>query len=260
VSTTAIGWSGLAASLVLVVVAVGVSAWQGLRLEGPILLASARAAVQLLLVGLALDLVLSPDRSVWLAWAWVVLMVGFASVTVARRAPEIPSALPLSLAALSAVCVVSLGVIFGFGIFPAEARAIVPLAGMMIGNSMTSTVVAGRRIVGELRDKRDEVEARLALGQPWPQASRPYVRDALRTAMTSQIESTKAVGLVFLPGAMTGLILAGADATDAVLVQLAIMYLILGSVATSVTVIGIGLTRRLFTDDHRLVRLPRPPG
>lgn len=57
---------------------------------------------------------------------------------------------------------------------------------------------------------------------------------------------------------MTGLILAGVDPTDAVKVQLAIMYLILGSVATSVTVIGLGLTRRLFTDDHRLVRLARP--
>lgn len=252
-----IGWEGLAASTILVAVAVGLSLWQGLGLERSILWASGRAAVQLLLVGLALDLVLNPDRPTALAWLWVVAMVAFAAVTVRRRAPEVPSALPLALTALAAVCVISLGVIFGLGIFPVEARAIVPLAGMMIGNSMTATVVAGRRIVGELADKRDEVEARLALGQPWPDASRPYVRSALRTALTSQIESTKAVGLVFLPGAMTGLILAGADPQQAVAVQLAIMYLILGSVATSTTIISLGLTRRLFTPDHRLVRLVR---
>ena len=66
-----------------------------------------------------------------------------------------------------------------------------------------------------------------------------------------QIESTKAVGLVFLPGAMTGLVLAGVDAGDAVSIQLAIMYLILGSVATSITVIGLGL-------DPEAVH-PRPP-
>jgi putative ABC transport system permease protein len=66
------------------------------------------------------------------------------------------------------------------------------------------------------------------------------------------------VGLIALPGAMTGLILAGVEPRDAVLVQLAMMYLILGSVATSVTVIGLGLSRRLFTPDHRLVRLDRP--
>ena len=105
---------------------------------------------------------------------------------------------------------------------------------MMIGNSIGSIVVAARRILGELADRRPEVEARLALGQPWQQASKPFVRSALRTALTSQIESTKAVGLVFLPGAMTGLILAGADPVDAVLVQAAIMYLILGCVATNV--------------------------
>ena len=252
-----IGWEGLAASTILVAVAVGLSLWQGLGLERSILWASGRAAVQLLLVGLALDLVLNPDRPTALAWLWVVAMVAFAAVTVRRRAPEVPSALPLALTALAAVCVISLGVIFGLGIFPVEARAIVPLAGMMIGNSMTATVVAGRRIVGELADKRDEVEARLALGQPWPDASRPYVRSALRTALTSQIESTKAVGLVFLPGAMTGLILAGADPQQAVAVQLAIMYLILGSVATSTTIISLGLTRRLFTRDQRVVRLVR---
>ncbi|MTA88294.1 MAG: hypothetical protein F2549_04665, partial [Actinobacteria bacterium] len=76
-------------------------------------------------------------------------------------------------------------------------------------------------------------------------------------ALVPQIESTKAVGLVFLPGAMTGLVLAGVDAVDAVTVQLAIMYLILGSVATSVTVIGLGLTRRVFTSDHRLRSIER---
>ena len=69
--------------------------------------------------------------------------------------------------------------IFGLGIFPLQANALIPLAGMMIGNSMTATVVAARRVVGELRDKRLEVEARLALGLTSQHASRPFVRDAL---------------------------------------------------------------------------------
>ncbi len=250
-------WAGLAASLLLVAVAVGLSWWRGYGLERPILWASLRAIVQLLLVGLALTVIIDPDAPLWLSWAWVVFMVGFASVVVTRRAPEVPGLLPIALAATGAAAAVSLGVIFGFGIFPVEGRAIVPLAGMMIGNSMTATVVASRRVVGELSDKRAEVEVRLALGQPWTVASRPYTRSAVRTALISQIETTKAVGLVFLPGAMTGLILAGVDPVDAVLVQAAVMYLILGAAATTVTVVSIGLTRRLFTPDHRLVRLAR---
>jgi putative ABC transport system permease protein len=75
--------------------------------------------------------------------------------------------------------------------------------------------------------------------------------------MTPQIESTKAVGLVFLPGAMTGLVLAGVDPLDAVLVQLALMLLILGGVATVSTIVTLGAGRRLFTPDERLVPLVR---
>ena len=71
---------------------------------------------------------------------------------------------------------------------------------MMIGNSMTATVLAGRRLTDELRDKRDEVEARLALGQASRQAAAPYVRAALRAALTPQIETTKATGLVSCRG------------------------------------------------------------
>jgi putative ABC transport system permease protein len=75
--------------------------------------------------------------------------------------------------------------------------------------------------------------------------------------MTPQIESTKAVGLVFLPGAMTGLVLAGVDPLDAVMVQLAIMLLILGGVAVVATVMALGASRQLFTPDERLIPLLR---
>jgi putative ABC transport system permease protein len=257
VSATQIGWTGVAASLVLVAVAVALSGWQHLALSRSILWACTRAAVQLFVVGFALKLVLDPGVPVGWSFVWVGVMVVTAGVTIRSRAPEVPGILWLGGLAMLAVVTVSLAVILGLGMFPVEGRTIVPLAGMMVGNSMTASVLVGRRIVGELRDKRDEVEARLALGHSWPDAARPYVRSALRTALVPQIESTKAVGLVFLPGAMTGLVLAGADAADAVSIQLAIMYLILGSVATSITVLGLGLTRQLFTPDHRLRRLVR---
>jgi putative ABC transport system permease protein len=117
--------------------------------------------------------------------------------------------MPLTIASFSAAAVITLGVLFGLTVFPLQGRTLVPIAGMMVGNSMTATVLAARRLVDELRDKRDEVEARLALGQPARDAARPYVRAALRAALSPQIETTKATGLVFLPGAMTGLILAG---------------------------------------------------
>jgi putative ABC transport system permease protein len=257
VSTTDIGWTGMAGALVLVVVAVILSALNHLHLGRTILWSCTRAAAQLLVVGSGLTLVFGADASVALAVVWVAAMVVVAALTVRWRAPEVPAAFPLALAAIGTVAVVSLGTVFGLGVFPLEARTIIPLAGMNVGNAMAATVVVARRVVAELRDKRLEIEARLALGHSGGDATRPYVRDAMRTALLPQIESTKTVGLIALPGAMTGLILAGVPPTQAVMVQVAVMFLILGSVTTSVTVVGLGLTRKLLTADHRLVHLDR---
>lgn len=247
---------GLVASLVLVAAAIGLSVANRLGIERTIAVAAVRAMAQLLLVGVALRLVIDEDQPMIYAWLWVGGMLLFATETLQRRAPEVPSARLLGLGAFVASTAVGMGVIFGLRIFPMEARTIVPLTGMVIGNSMTGSVVVGRRIVRELHEMRGQVEARLALGLSSRDAAAPHVREALRTALSPIIEATKAVGIVFLPGAMTGLILAGVDPLDAVLVQAVVMFLILGATATTTAVIALGLRARLFTPDHRL-RLAR---
>jgi len=252
---TNIGWSGLALSLLLVLVAIALSLWKRLGLERNIAWAATRAAAQLIAIGLLLQVLLRPGVSILWAWLWVAAMIAIASFTVRLRAPEVPGLLQLALVAFGCSAILTLGVLFGLGIFDLNVRTLIPLAGLMVGNSLAATVLVGRRLVEELRDKRDEVEARLALGQPAQVAAQPYVRAALRTALIPQIETTKAVGLVVLPGAMTGLILAGVKPLDAVLVQASVMYLVLGSVATTTTVVALGIQRRLFTRDHRLVAL-----
>jgi putative ABC transport system permease protein len=179
--TTDIGWAGVAGSTVLVGVAVALSFSRKLNLERSIIWASARAVVQLVLVGVALDFVLG--RNLAWSWAWVAAMVFFAADTVRRRAPEVPQVDRLALLAFAAAAVVTLAVLFGLRVFPLQPKTLIPLAGMMIGNSMTATVVGARRVLDELRDKRDEVEARLALGISARDAARPYVRAASRPSL-----------------------------------------------------------------------------
>lgn len=253
-----VGWPGLTASLLLVAVAVGVSRQVQLRLERALVWATARALVQLLLVGWALTVVIAPGQPLIWSWLWIVAMTGYAGTVVRRRAPEVPAVFGLATLAFAASAAVTLGVLFGLRIFPLQGRTLVPIGGLMIGNAMNAAVLAGRRIVEQVRDQRAEVEARLALGQTTRQAAHPYVVVAARTALIPQIETTRAVGLVFLPGAMTGLILAGVRPLDAVIVQAVVMFVVLASVSVTTTVIGLGLTRRLFTPDHRLRPLPRP--
>ena len=252
-----IGVAGLAASLVLVAVALAIGWRQRLRLQREMVVAVVRGLVQLLIVGAALAIVVDPGTPLAWSWLWVVGIVLFAAATVHRRAPAVPGLFAIALAANAATALVGFGVAFGLGIFPVSGTTLVPVAGMLIGNAMKSGIVAAERLVEALADGRDEVEARLALGQTSADASRPIVRGVLRTALSPQIENTKALGIVFLPGAMTGLILAGVDPVDAVLVQLALMYLILGGVATTTAITALGAVRRLFTPDHRLVALPR---
>jgi putative ABC transport system permease protein len=254
-----VGWAGLATSLALVVCAAAISLWQRLGLERQVVWSAARALVQLLLVGGMLVLLFQPGRSLWWSWAWIAGMVAYAGDVARRRAPEVPRLAPLAIAAFATAAVVTLGVLFGLRVFPLQPRTLVPIAGMMVGNSMTATVLVARRLVDELRDKRDEVEARLALGQPYRQAATPYLRTALRSALSPQIETTKATGLVFLPGAMTGLILAGVSPMQAVLVQAVVMFLVLASVAVTTVVVALGLVRRVFTRDHRLLPLGHRP-
>lgn len=246
---------GVLISGLLVLVAVGISWWAGLGLGRDLITASLRALVQLAVLGLLLAAMLAPDAPLALSWLWVAVMILFAGWTVHRRVPDVPGLWLLSIGAFAASAVVTLGVLFGAGVFPVEGRTIVPLAGLMVGNSMTATVLVSRRIMAEFKDKRLEIEARLALGQPSSQAAGPYLREALRTALIPQIETTKAVGIVFLPGMMVGLLLAGVTPLGAVQAQVVIMYLVLGSVAVTTSVIALGLRRILFTPAHQL-RLP----
>jgi hypothetical protein len=134
------------------------------------------------------------------------------------------------------------------------------VTGMIIGNSLVAAVLIARRVVEEFRDKRPEIEARLALGQPARLAARPYLATAARMALVPNLEMAKATGIVLLPGALVGLILSGVDPLDAVLVQAVVMYMMLGTVTTTAAMMGYGLVNRLFTDDHRLRRLERPAG
>lgn len=251
--TVDVGFGGVAASLVLVVVAVLLSRLEALGLERSIIWAATRALAQMLVIGAGLGLVLADDAPIVLSWLWVVAMIVIGAATVGSRAPEVPGTFMVALVALAAAEVTSLLVIYGFGIFPLEPRTLVPTAGMLMGNVIAATVLSARRTLTEIDEHRDEIEVRLSLGRPAREAVRPHLANAISTALTPQIEQTKIVGLIALPGTMTGLLLAGVAPLDAVLTQTVVMFLILGSVAVTSVLVGRGIARRLVSPDQRLL-------
>jgi putative ABC transport system permease protein len=102
---------------------------------------------------------------------------------------------------------------------------------MVIGNAMTGSAVALDRLGHEVADSRPRIEATLALGASAREAALPIVRRSLRAGMIALVDSIKTTGLIFFPGTMVGMLLAGADPTDAVRLQLILLYTLLGSVA-----------------------------
>jgi putative ABC transport system permease protein len=214
------GWVEVIASLSLVGVAIAVSVWKGLRFERSIAWASFRAGIQLLAVG---------------------LLFGF--IFESAQAP---------LGALTGAVGVTLALLFGLGVFPLAPVTLVVIAGITLGNTLPAAVQAADTVTTEFIDHRNRVEALLALGFDRQGASRVITSSAVRNALLPQIERTKVIGLIALPGTMTGMLLAGAEPVSAVLVQLVITYLVLGSVGVASAVIVTMVASRAFTKDLRL--------
>src|SRR5207302_7984772 len=105
-----------------------------------------------------------------------------------------------------------------------------------------------------------QIEATLALGATSSQAMRPIIRRSLRSGMIPLIDSTKTTGLIFFPGTMVGMLLAGAAPIDAVRLQLVLLYVLLGSVSLAALVAVLLAYRNFFTPAHQLREPPPPPG
>jgi putative ABC transport system permease protein len=244
----------VAASLVLVAVAAAVSLWRRAELEKDLGIAVVRSFLQLTAVGYVIQAIFDSD-SLWLVALLLAVMVGFGSITARSRARAVPGALrPIALA-LATAALVTIGLVLALGIFQAKARYLVPVGGMVIGNAMTAAAVSLNRLADEIRGSTLRIEATLALGATAWEAVRDLVTRSLRSGMITLVDSTKTTGVVFFPGTMVGMLLAGARPLDAVRLQLILLWALLGSVAlSSVLATGLGY-RGFFTPAHQLREL-----
>ena len=247
----------LAASLALVAVAIAVSFWRRAEMEGDIAVAVFRSFVQLSAIGFVIQAIFDAD-SLWLAAGLIAVMVLFGALTARGRAKRVPRAFGPLLIALSLAGVATLGLVVGLGVLEPEPRYLVPVGGMVVGNAMTAAAVALNRLGDEFASSAREIEATLALGASSTQAAAPIVRRSVRSGMIALVDSTKTTGLIFFPGTMVGMLLAGADPVDAVRLQLVLLYVLLGSVSIAALVATTLAHRGFFTDAHQLRDQPEP--
>jgi putative ABC transport system permease protein len=241
----------VAATLALVALAAAISLWRRADLERDIGIATVRSFVQLTAIGYAIELIFEAD-TIWLVLALLAVMVVFGALTARSRAKKVPGAFWPLLIALGAAGATTLGLVVALGVFEPTARYLVPVGGMVIGNAMTASAVALNRLGDEMADSRNRIEATLALGATAQEAAAPFVRRALRSGVIALVDSTKTTGLIFFPGTMVGMLLAGADPTDAVRLQLILLYALLGSVAIAGLVAITLAYRNFFTPAQQL--------
>ena len=244
-------WVGVTASVVLVVLAAAIAARQRLGVTREMLVAAARAAVQLIAVGAILGL-LFVHAGVLGALGWVAAMVVVAGQVAGRRGAGVPRAATCATAGVAVGAAATLGVLLVLGVVTAEARVIVPVGGMVVSGAMQAAAIVLRRLHEQAAADRAHVEAYLALGLSGDAAFAPQLRSALRTALIPNIDSTKVVGLISLPGAMTGLILAGVPPLTAIRYQIVVMWMMLAAAALAALITGRLAQRALFDPAHRL--------
>lgn len=243
-----IGWPQLVLATLFIVFVGVLSLKLSLGLERDLAVSTVRTYLQLIALGIVLRWVFGID-SPWLVLGIIAVMVLVAARIVLQRSPDAPP----GIFASSAVSMGLTGFIVTFAVTGLivqvepwyEPRYVIPLAGMVLGNSMTGIALALERVFADLDRRSDELLALTALGAtPW-EAAHQSIRDALRAGLIPTINSMAAAGIVFIPGMMAGQILAGADPLTATGYQIVVMLMVAAATAMgSVTSVLLTYHRR----------------
>lgn len=263
-STLDVSWLHLGLSGALVLVAAGIARWQRLGLARGFLIGGVRAFVQLLAVGYVLVYLFETKRW-WMVLLALAVMLVAATATATRRRGNAPAGGRRRLWEISgAAMLVSSGLTLAYvtGIVLQvrpwyEPRYLIPLFGMIVGNAMNGAALAAERLTSEMEAQRNTIEAYLALGAAPKRAAAEPVRRALIAALIPSVNGLMVVGLVQLPGMMTGQILAGQSPMLAVRYQVIVAFMLAAATAMTSVMVALWYRRTFFTAASQLaLRVP----
>jgi putative ABC transport system permease protein len=240
-------YTALAFTILFIMISMLISYWQKLGLEKDIAIGTVRAAVQLLAVGYVLQAVFA-SRSLWLLSAIIVVMIAVAARNASAKGKGMPGVFWRMTAALMVTELLTIGILLLLGIIEPTPRYIIPLSGMTVGNAMVAGGLFLTQLMRESEASRGEIETLLALGASPRQAVQGPLKRAVRYSMIPTIDGMKTVGLVQLPGIMTGMIIAGANPVEAVRYQILIVFAFTSSAAVTSMLLGALVYRKLFSD------------
>ena len=229
---------------------------RGIKREKQILIATTRMTVQLTLMGYVLMFVFN-NPSWWLTSFMILIMISFAIYNSIKRvkvnmSKELQRIIAFSMI-FGALLTATFFILIVLNVRPwFNPQYFIPISGMIIGNSMTGIALGANKLCSDMEDKRVEIENSLMLGASTVVATKEIVNNAFDSAILPTMNNMLTMGIVSLPGMMTGQILSGTFPLTAIKYQIGIMLAILGSTAiTTVLFVTLGY-RTFFTKDNRL--------
>ncbi|MFC4024855.1 ABC transporter permease [Oceanobacillus longus] len=244
----------LALSLIFVLIPIVLSKTLNLGLERDTIIATIRSIIQLLAVGYVLTFVFESENYIFIL-LMITLMIGAATQNARKKGATIRGITWKLIGTFIFVEILTQGILLGFNIIPATAQYIIPISGMVVGNSMVLSILFLNRFTSEVETRQDETELILSLGGTPKQAVHTSLITSIKASLIPTIESQKTIGLVQLPGMMSGQIIAGADPVQAVQFQLLILFLLLTTAAVTSIMLGFLSYPTLFNKQMQMLKI-----
>jgi putative ABC transport system permease protein len=244
-------------ALGLVVMTVALSAWQRLGLEWSLAIASGRTILQLLVVGYVLAVVFA-IRNPWLVVLMIGVMAAIATIVarnrISKKIPQLAWLVGGSILISTSLTLVYTLLLIIQPETWYEPQFLIPLAGIVLGNAMNGAALAGERLVSSLNTSQLDIETHLSLGATPQQAIAQYRRDAIRASLIPLLNTMMVIGLVTLPGIMTGQLLGGAPPLQAVSYQILIMFMLAFTELLTTSLVTWGVCQKFFNSAAQLIR------
>jgi putative ABC transport system permease protein len=239
----------------MIAIAIGISSWQRLGLEIPLAHATLRTVVQLLGVGYILAIIFELKNPIAVLGVLMVMLT-IATITARNRiGKKIPQLLFVVFGSIFFSTALTLSYTNLLIIQPEtwyEPQYLIPLAGIVLGNSMNGAAIAGERLVSSISSSRLEIETHLSLGATPQQAVTAYRKDAVRAGLIPTLNQMMVVGVVTLPGMITGQLLSGVKPLEAESYQILIMLMLAFTNLITTVLVTQGLTRQFFNTQAQL--------
>ncbi|NEQ28053.1 MAG: iron export ABC transporter permease subunit FetB, partial [Microcoleus sp. SIO2G3] len=247
----------LACAVGLMGTAIGLSAWERIGLELNLAIATGRTILQLAVLGYVLEFIFALDNP-WAVLAILSVMLTISAIVARNRITQkIPQMLPLvwgSIFLSTALTMVYTNVLIIQPDRWFEPQYVIPLAGIVLGNAMNAAALAGERLVSTINASQLEIETHLSLGATPQQAIVQYRKDAVRAGLIPTLNQMMVIGMVTLPGIITGQLLSGVNAREAASYQILIMFMIAFANLLTTVLVTRGISRQFFNSAAQLIR------